>query len=174
MNVTKYYSIENYAFSNDNKKIILRESGLNDQEIKDFLTKLNNYFQNIKRYEVLLAMTENYKKFHFKKNDLKKENKDVIKDNVTFSDDLSVIFSEEFECRINETYQEIQSEKKLKKIYDYYNEYLKHIFNIRGKDLEYFFDKFMIIMDKNVSLKSLLFDEKILSQLNIDLKEGLK
>lgn len=158
--VTKYHSFENYAFIDENKKIVLEECGLSEEEINHFLIQLNQkFFQKIKDYEILSVMdSDHYISFSKKNLSLDK--------NTKFGEDHTIIINEEFLNNIKKIKNGLN--KKQRMIFDKLIEpkIRKYIY-MRGHDLEFYFDNMMQTYGKDCRLNEMLSNKNLLSKLNI-------
>lgn len=147
--ITKYYSIENYLFENDNLMKTLKFIGLMDLEIDIFNKCFNDFISLITPYE-------NYSYKRVKDNKIYKVNKQLSMEDIIINNskcELANDFIKEFET--------FENNKEKKSI----NNYLY----FRGHNLEQFFDKFMCYFKIDEKLGNLLENSRLINELSIEI-----
>ena len=160
ISITKYYSLESYAFTENNIEIILNLLKISTPNKDIFYSNLKEYIKLILDYESLL----NYCVF---------EKHDIISTNLF--DDTCLVFSNKIvlDDSFNNKIQTIISsfsQNNYHKFDDIRNKLSNNYLLYRGHDLEKFFDFMMTHFGINTTLSELLSKEEVIRSINIDLE----
>lgn len=157
--LTKYYSLESYAFIKENMDIILTHLNLFDVEKQIFYENFRIYLDLILDYEALLKCSVN--------DGISYISVEVLDDaKISFNGNLMIDkkFKSIVESKIKnlseETFKDFQLTRDLLS---------KNYLNYRGHDLEKYFDFMMKYFKINVKLHDILSLEDIVKKMDIDL-----
>ena len=162
-NVTKYYSIENYFFEEQNLMKVLKECKIYKLESKFILEKLKKYTEEILEYEAMVATKiEN----NYIKDKILDDNK-KLSDYIYINANKELVLSSSIKLRIGEIKKQFNKKKK-----QTFNKWKKELeanyLYMKGHDLQLFFDKIMVIYKKEEELKNFILNEEFVSTLYID------
>ena len=161
--LTKYHSFENYAFEEENIKIIFKELDL-DNKINQFFQNLTHYFNDISLYEILQYLSTN--------NIIETKLTKIDKDKILIDDDLNISLLDSFKEEAHLSFSNKRIKIDAKHFEDEYNKAREKInkpIEIRGHDLELFINELLKKYGKDVSLVDILTNKEIVSKLNIEL-----
>lgn len=161
VSMTKYYSVENYLFTETNIDKVLNYLCLQQYEKEIFTKNLNEFIIGSASYQALSSLK-------IKKGFVIPISFNLLTADSFYFNQYDIFFDEHFLRKIEEI------EKKLvgKEIALYEEEVSKMKNNylyMRGHDFELFFDKIMECFKINSSLRSLLEDDELIKKLEIEL-----
>lgn len=162
ISVTKYYSLENYFFESSNFDKVLDECGFSDLQKKAIMEKLNKFIKEIIDYETIVSMNTN--------NEIEEHIIGIsnLEDYVIVDKDNQIILQDYLKNKVNKIISSFNKKKKEKfKIRKNY--LISNYLDIRGHDLEMFFDKILIIYDKSRKFNEFLSQKDLITQIKVDI-----
>lgn len=162
ISVTKYYSLENYFFESYNFDKVLNECGFPDLQKKAIMEKLNKFLEEIIDYETIVSMNTN--------NEIKEHIIGIsnLEDYVIVDKDNQIVVQDSLKNKVNKIISSFNKKKKVKfKIRK--KTLVSNYLDIRGHDLEMFFDKILIIYEKSRKFNELLSQKDLVTKMKIDI-----
>lgn len=157
--ITKYYSLESYAFISKNLEIVLDYLNLNQTLKNQFFDGLNKYSVEILDYEALLSCSINDNILYI--------STDLL-ENAKITNYESMELDLAFRTTVNAKISSL-NKNSLKKYCSEKNKLSMNYLFYRGHDLEKYFDYFMEYNNKKIRLRNLLEDEELVRKLQIEL-----
>lgn len=161
VSVTKHYGVENYAFEDENLDLILRNLNLLNEDVINVKESLKKFVKLIVDFETIISLSTN-NEMH----DIKLKAKE-LDENIIFVDENTIFLKKEMQQRITSIISSFT--KKQKKLFNRRREELfNNYLDLRGHDLELFFNKILTFYNKEEKLSVLLSNTEIISRLKID------
>lgn len=157
--MTKFYSIENYLFIEDNLKIILKEYEISEEDINIIIKKLESFVSEIIDYETLKSLNTNHNINSVK----------IFPLNSALDLKNGYIIKKEYKNEINSKisgFNVFESSTFLERKKELINNYLL----MNGHDLALFFNNHIAVFyNPNMTINNILSNKTLIKKLNVEL-----
>lgn len=162
ISLTKYHSFENYAFEEENIKVILKFCGI--EQIEEFDKYLKMFFEDVKLYEILQYLSTN--------NIIETKLPKLTEEQFTHDENNLLFIKNSFKEDVKKSLDNKKLKKKPKEFEEEYEKAIAKItkpIEIRGHDLELFMNEMLKRYEKQEQLIELLSNKDVLSKLHIEI-----
>ena len=157
--MTKFYSIENYLFIEDNLKIILKEYEISEEDINIIIKKLESFVSEIIDYETLKSLNTNHNINSVK----------IFPLNSALDLKNGYIIKKEYKNEINSKisgFNVFESSTYLERK----KELMKNYLLMNGHDLALFFNNHIAVFyNPNMTINNILSNKTLIKKLNVEL-----
>ena len=161
ISLTKYYSIESYAFVNGNIEHILEYLKLSDKNKEHFINNLRKYLYDILDYEALLLCSVRDKFINISTDILDNTKLSIINEQIEINNGFKTAIDRKIAALSNNNLKRIKIAKEMLT-----NNYLFY----RGHDLEKYFDYMMTFYGLDITLSELLINEELTKKFKVEIE----